>query len=155
MPAIRAPRHLVAGLALIGLAAFALWAVSDLSQGSLRAMGPAMLPRVVAVAIGACGLIFVILGFTQKGDRLAPWELRGPLIVGAGMVVFALTIRSLGFAVAAPIAMMIAGHGTTEVRPKELAVFAIAISAFCLGLFRYLLDQPIPVLIIPGTGIEF
>ncbi len=118
MPKIRAPQSLVAGVALIGLAAFALWAVSDLSQGSLRAMGPAMLPRWVAIAIGCCGLIFVGLGFAQKGDKLAPWELRGPLIVGAGMAVFALTIRSLGFAVAAPLAMMIAGHGTTEVRPK-------------------------------------
>lgn len=155
MPAVRAPRHLVAGLALIGLAAFALWAVSGLSQGSLRAMGPAMLPRIVAVAIGACGLVFVCLAFTQKGASLAPWELRGPLIVGAGMVVFALTIRSLGFAVAAPLAMLIAGRGTTEVRPKELAIFAVVMTGFCLLLFRYLLDQPIPVLIIPGTSIEF
>ena len=64
---VRAPRSLVAGLALITLAAFALWAVSDLSQGTLRAMGPAMLPRMVAVAIGCCGLIFVLLGFLQIG----------------------------------------------------------------------------------------
>ncbi len=150
---IRAPRNTVAGLALIGVAAFALWAVSDLSQGTLRAMGPAMLPRVVAIAIGVCGLIFVALGFLQKGESLAAWELRGPLIVGAGMVVFALTIRTLGFAVAAPLAMLIAGRGTTEARPKELVVFAVVMTAFCLLLFRYLLDQPIPVLIIPGTDI--
>lgn len=155
MPDIRAPRNLVAGLALIALAAFALWAVSGLSQGTLRTMGPAMLPRIVAVAIGCCGLIFVVLGFTQKGEPLAPWELRGPLIVGTGMVAFALTIRPLGFAVAAPLAMLIIGRGTTEVRPKELAVFAAAMTAFCLLLFRYLLDQPIPVLILPGTHIEF
>lgn len=153
MPDIRAPRHLVAGLALIALAVFALWAVSGLPQGSLRSMGPAMLPRIVSVAIGACGLAFVVLGFLQQGPPLPAWELRGPLIVGAGMVVFALTIRSLGFAVAAPLAMMIVGHGTTEVRPRELAVFAVVMTAFCLGLFRYLLDQPIPVLIVPGTGI--
>ena len=155
MPPIRAPRHVVAGLALIAFAAFALWAVSGLSQGSLRAMGPAMLPRWVAVAIAACGLAFVALGFIQKGPPLASWELRGPLIVGAGMAVFAFTIRSLGFAIAAPLAMMIIGHGTTEVRPRELAVFAVVMTAFCLGLFRYLLDQPIPVLIVPGTEIEF
>jgi hypothetical protein len=152
---LRAPRHTVAGLALIALAAFALWAVSDLSQGTLRAMGPAMLPRVVAVAIGVCGLIFVALGFLRKGEPLAPWELRGPLIVGAGMVVFALAIRTLGFAVAAPLAMIIAGYGTTEARPKELVVFAAVMTAFCLLLFRYLLDQPIPVLVVPGTDIAF
>jgi putative tricarboxylic transport membrane protein len=155
MPSIRAPRSLVSGLALIGLAAFALWAVGDLSQGTMRAMGPAMLPRVVAIAIGICGLIFVALGFLQRGEPLPAWELRGPLIVGAGIAVFALTIRTLGFAVAAPLAMLIIGRGTTEVRSKELAVFAAVMTIFCLGLFRYLLDQPIPVLIIPGTDIEF
>jgi len=155
MPALRAPRHLVAGLALIALAAFALWAVSGLSSGTLRSMGPAMLPRAVAVAIGGCGLIFVVLGFTQKGEPLAPWDLRGPLIVAAGMAVFALTIRTLGFAIAAPLAMLIIGRGTTEVRPKELVIFAAAMTTFCLLLFRYLLDQPIPVLILPGTTIEF
>lgn len=155
MPSVHAPRSLVSGLALIALAAFALWAVSDLSQGTMRAMGPAMLPRVVAVAIGVCGLIFVGLGFLQKGEPLPAWELRGPLIVGLGMVVFALTIRSLGFAVAAPLAMLIIGRGTTEAQPRELAIFAAAMTAFCLGLFRYLLDQPIPVLIVPGTDIAF
>lgn len=152
---IRAPRNTVAGLALLALAVFALWAVSDLSQGTLRAMGPAMLPRVVAMAIGVCGLIFVALGFLQKGEPLPAWELRGPLIVGAGMVVFALTIRTLGFAVAAPLAMLIAGRGTTEARPRELVILAVVMTAFCLVLFRYLLDQPIPVLIIPGTDIAF
>jgi len=146
MPSVHAPRSLVSGLALIALAAFALWAVSDLSQGTMLA---------VAVAIGVCGLIFVGLGFLQKGEPLPAWELRGPLIVGLGMVVFALTIRSLGFAVAAPLAMLIIGRGTTEARPRELAIFAAAMTAFCLGLFRYLLDQPIPVLIVPGTDIAF
>jgi hypothetical protein len=51
--------------------------------------------------------------------------------------------------------MIIAGHGTTEARPKELAVFAAVMTACCLLLFRYLLDQPIPVLVIPGTDIAF
>jgi hypothetical protein len=26
-------------------------------------------------------------------------------------------------------------------------------TAFCIGLFRYLLNQPMPILIIPGTSI--
>ena len=38
-----------------------------------------------------------------------------------------------------------------ESRPRELAIFAVVMTAFCVGLFRYLLSLPIPVLIIPGV----
>ena len=41
---IRAPRNLIAGLALIALAGLALWATSHLGQGTLRVMGPATRP---------------------------------------------------------------------------------------------------------------
>ena len=31
---------------------------------------------------------------------------------------------------------------------------AILMTVFCIGLFRYLLNQPMPILIIPGTSIQ-
>src|SRR5918997_4790978 len=67
---IRAPQNFFAGLALIGIALFAIWATSDLSQGTLRAMGPAMLPRWLAIMVGACGLGLAILSLFSDGDPL-------------------------------------------------------------------------------------
>jgi hypothetical protein len=152
---VRSPENFVAGVALIAIALFAIWAVSDLSQGSLRIMGPGMMPRWVAILIAAAGLVFLVAGFVLEGAPLARWHLRGPFFICAGMVLFALTIRTPGFLVAGPLTMLLVGYGTTEVRRLELLVFALGMTVFCIVLFVYILDQPIPVLHIPGTPIRF
>jgi len=152
---IRAPQNFVAGLALIAIALFAIWAVSDLSQGTLRIMGPAMMPRWVAIFIGIGGAILMVSGLLVDGEPLERWHLRGPVFITIGLVLFSLTIRDFGLAVAAPLAMLFGGFATREVRWIELIIFTIAMTAFCVGLFVYLLDQPIPVLVVPGTGIKY
>ena len=152
---IRSPQNVVAGLALIAIGVFAVWSVSDLSEGTLRIIGPAMMPRWIAILIGVAGLLFLAGGFVIDGEPLERWHLRGPFFICAGMILFALTIRTLGFLVAGPLTMMLVGYGTTEARKIELIVFAAAMTAFCLVLFVTILDQPIPVLRIPGTSIRF
>jgi putative tricarboxylic transport membrane protein len=151
---IRAPQNFISGLALIAIAAFAFWALRNLSQGTLTSIGPAMLPRWVAIGVGLCGVVLVIGSLLRKGTPLEPWHGRGPLFVCMGMVAFAVCIDRIGFLVAAPLAMIICGFGSNEVRWKELLILALALTAFCVGLFRYALNQPIPVLFLPGLSIE-
>ena len=213
---IRAPQNFFAGLALIAIAAFAIWATGDLSQGTLRAMGPAMLPRWLAIGVGTCGLALTVFSLFSPGDplRLSDYSavvtfavllsvaaiaakvinsafyggtqgsnaffytvivlfygtillmfistlknstwleargLRGSFFVVAGILSFAITIRLFGLAVAGPLAMIIGGYATPEVREKEIIIFAAIMTAFCIGLFRYFLGLPIPILIIPGV----
>ena len=213
---IRAPQNFFAGLALIAISLFALWATSDLSQGTLRAMGPAMLPRWLAIGVGVSGLGLAILAMFSEGDplRLADYTalllfgallgialliarvvsaqfyagaetgnvffyaaivliygtiflmflailtrrtwvdslgLRGPFFIVAGILSFAITIRLFGLMVAGPLAMIIGGYASAEVRMTEIIIFAAVMTAFCVGLFRYLLNLPIPILIIPGV----
>lgn len=147
---VRAPRDLVAGLALVALAAFALRAVADLDAGSLRDVGPGMVPRAVAALVGIAGLGLVAASFVIRGDPLTRWALRGPLFVTLGVLAFGLTIRSPGLVAAGPLVVLVGGAASPDVRPRELAIFAVLVTAFCIGLFRYALGLPIPVLHIPG-----
>ena len=210
---IRGPQNFVAGLALIAIALFGVWAISDLPQGTLRAMGPAMLPRWLAIGVGLCGLALAAIGLLRDGDGLrrsdyspiaaigailalsgviaygaaalfrfeigtafiytflilfygavaflfvmsfsrsdwlASTGLRGPFFVVAGILAFAITIRMFGLLVAGPLAMVIGGFATPDVRETEILIFAVVLTAFCVGLFRYLLNLPIPILILPG-----
>ena len=75
---IRGSQALAAGLTLLALATFALWAMSDLAQGTLSEMGPGMLPRSLAIAVGLCGLALTASAFLKPGERLERWSLRGP-----------------------------------------------------------------------------
>ncbi|HET8540890.1 MAG TPA: tripartite tricarboxylate transporter TctB family protein [Anaeromyxobacter sp.] len=148
---IRSPRDFVAGASLVALAVCALAATADLATGTMRGLGPGMLPRSVAVAVGAVGLAVAALSLVKDGPSLGRWPLRGPVFVSLAVVAFALTIRTVGLAVAGPLVVLVSGAASAESRPRELALFALVMTAFCVGLFRYALGLPIPVLVIPGV----
>lgn len=151
---VKGPQAVVGGFALIALAAFALYLVSDLSQGTLRAMGPAMLPRWLAIGVGACGIMLAAAGFLQEGHPLESVSFRGPIMVVLGILCFAITIRGellglrlpqLGLLGAGPLAMFIGGFATHEVRWRDLLILALALTAACMILFGDLLNLPIPL----------
>ncbi len=147
---VRSPRDLLAGALLVALAAFALRVTAGLDAGSLRALGPGMLPRAVAAGVGVVGLALAAMSLVRHGPPLGRWPLRGPLFVSLGVLAFALTIRTAGLAVAGPLVVVVSGAASADTRPRELVVFALVISALCVGLFRYALSLPIPVLVVPG-----
>ena len=151
---IRAPQRFVAGVVLIFICLFVLWAVSHLSMGTIKFMGPAMFPRVLAVMIGVSGLVLIVLSLMRDGDALQRWSYRGPILVTLAILLFALTIREFGLAVAGFLALFVSGFATPEARPRETLIFAVAMTAACIILFRYLLGMAVPVLIIPGTSVE-
>jgi hypothetical protein len=145
------------------LAALALWLTRDLEQGALGAMGPALLPRWLAYAVGLCGLALIIPAFSKQGDALERWSLRGPVFVIGGILAFALTIRpfatgsfttpGLGLLFAGPLAIIIGGHATPEARLRDLAMLALSLTPFCMILFGDLLNLPIPVFPQALTGL--
>ncbi|MHB2165751.1 tripartite tricarboxylate transporter TctB family protein [Alsobacter sp. R-9] len=141
----KSPQDVAAGLFLVAVAAFALWQSSDLPMGTLRAMGPGMLPRALAVLVGLSGVVLVISAFMEEGEPLTRWHLRGPIFILGAVAVFALTIRTLGLAFAGPLAMIIGSMASDEVRWGEAIIFAAAMTAFCILLFKVALGLPIPV----------
>jgi hypothetical protein len=148
---IKSPSDLVGAIWLIALSVVALASSAKLDAGTLRTMGPGMLPRSIAIAIGVAGLLLVLMSFVRVGPSLGRWPLRGPIVITLAVIAFALTIRTVGLAVAGPLVVIVSGGASAESRPRELVLFGIIITALCVGLFRYLLHLPIPVLIIPGV----
>lgn len=152
---VRSPQNLVSGLLLIAFAAAVVWLLGGLSQGTLRSIGPAAVPRWTAYGIGAGGLALALAGFIRDGHPLERWHLRGPVLVVLALVVFAALIRSPGFLVAGPAAMLIGGFASREARPLELVVFAVAMTAFCALLFKVALGQPLPMLVVERFAINW
>jgi len=164
VPAIRAPQSLAGRVVLIALAVLALWLTRDLDQGTLNAMGPAMLPRWLAVGVGLSGLALLAAAFLKEGDRLEHWSLRGPVFVIGAILAFALTIRpfsfggglttpGLGLLVAGPLAIILGGFATPEARLRDLVILALSLTPFCMVLFGDLLNLPIPVFPQALTGL--
>ena len=142
---IRAPQDFFAGILLIAVAAIALWQSSELTLGSLRQFGPGMMPRILAIGVGIFGLALVLISLLRDGAALARWSMRGPVFVLAAVMVFGLTIRPLGLAVAGPLVIIVGSFATSESRLAESAIFAVVMTVFCLLLFKVGLTLPIPV----------
>ena len=160
---IRDPQSFIGGLALLALAALALYLTTDLNQGTLRAMGPAMLPRWLAIAVGLCGVALVATGFLATGEAIAKSGLRGPVLVMIAILTFAVTIRpfsfagittpGLGLVFSGPLAILIGGFATNEVRLRDLVVLALGLTPFCMLLFGDALGLAIPM--FPQVFLEF
>ncbi len=161
---VRGPQTVAAGLVMLALAGLAIWTLGSLSMGTLRSMGPAMMPKGLAYLAGGCGLLLVAIGLVRHGDPVERFALRGPFFVAAAILAFAVTIRApdlpgigpipgapYGLAIAGPLCLVIGGFAAADARLKELVIFAVIMTAACIGLFRYLLNQPMPILVIPGV----
>jgi putative tricarboxylic transport membrane protein len=131
------------GLAVIAVAAFAFWLARNLPTGAAGAMGPGTLPKGLAVLLGVLGAVLVLNSL--GGERMARWSVRGPLFVLGALVLFGLTVRPLGLVVAGPLAIVASGFASSEVRWRETLVYGLAMTAFCVGLFKFALGLPIPL----------
>lgn len=136
-----------AGLFLIAIALIAWAAGADLAPGTLRALGPGMLPKALAVLVGLLGVAILLGGLADPQDPpLQRWTLRAPLCVLGAVVLFALTIRTLGLAVAGPLCVVAGSFAASDAKPIETVIFAVILSAGCIVLFKTLLGLPIPIL---------
>lgn len=152
---VRAPQSLFAGLGMVGLGLFGVYAASDLPQGTLSAIGPGLMPHWLSIGVAVCGLALVAAGFLRDGEPLQTFPLRGPIIVMLAIAAFALTIRpfnfgafstpGLGLIVAGPLAVMVGGYASPEARFRELLILALLLTAGCMLLFGDMLNLPIPI----------
>ena len=67
------------------------------------------------------------------------------LFVLGAILVFAYSVRPLGLAVAAPVAILIGAFASSDTRWGETLLFSVVMTAFCIGLFKYALGLPIPL----------
>jgi putative tricarboxylic transport membrane protein len=131
------------GLAVIAVAVFAYWMARNLPAGAAGGIGPGSLPKALAALLGGLGVILLLNSI--HSESLARWSVRGPLFVLGALVVFGLAVRPLGLAVAGPLAIAAAAFGSSEVRWRETLVYGLAMTAFCVGLFKFALGLPIPL----------
>jgi putative tricarboxylic transport membrane protein len=153
---VRGPRDFYGGLALIGLAIVAILASSELPGQHGFAFGPGTAPRMFATMLAVVGALVALVGLFSDGPPVGKFAIRGPAYVLVAILLFAGMIRGvdlrmiaipakvpqLGLVVSTFTAFMISIMGSTEMRWVESLIAATAMTAFCVGLFTYLLGLP-------------
>jgi putative tricarboxylic transport membrane protein len=80
---IRNPKDFWGGLALVALAAFALWASSDLPGMRGFAFGPGTAPRLFAYCLMALGVGIMVIGVLTEGPPTEPYTFSGTFTAAA------------------------------------------------------------------------
>ena len=152
---IRSSQDLAGGLFMILIALGAFVFSWELPAGTLRQLGPGMLPKAFAVICGALGVMLALASLRYNGEKLSGWSWKGIFFALGGACLFALTIRgfefgpirvpALGLLVSGPPLIFFAGLAADDRKIKDLLIFAIAMSAGCILLFKYALSLPIPL----------
>jgi len=152
---VRSTQDLAGGLFMILLAVGAFFFSWDLPAGTLRQLGPGMLPKAFAVICGALGLLLALCSLRYHGEQLSGWSWKGIFFALGGACLFGLTIRgfeigpiqvpSLGLLVSGPLLIFFSGLAADDRKLKELLIFAVAMSLACILLFKYALSLPIPL----------
>ena len=149
---VRGPRDFYGGLALIGLAIIAILTSGDLPGTHGFAFGPGTAPRLFAGLLAVCGALVALSGLLVDGPPIEKYAVRGPawvllaIIAFAGMIrgfsVGPLTLPPLGLVPSTFAAFLVSIFGSTEMRWVESLIAAVAMTAFCVALFVYLLQLP-------------
>jgi putative tricarboxylic transport membrane protein len=139
---IRNPRDFWGGLVLIALAIAAIWASRDLPGQRGFAFGPGTAPRLFAGVLAGLGAAIAVVGLITDGPPIEKYRVRGPVFVIVAILCFAGMIRPLGLVPATFLAFVISILGSTEMRWLESFIAAVVMTAFCVGLFVYLLNLP-------------
>jgi len=149
---VRGPRDFYGGLALIALAIVAIYLAGDLPGTHGFAFGPGTAPRLFAGLLAAVGALVALTGLFVDGPPIESYAIRGPAWVILAILAFAGMIRgiNLGLVSIPPLglvpstfaAFIVSIFGSTEMRWLESLIAAVVMTAFCVGLFVYLLQLP-------------
>lgn len=134
---IKGPQDFYGGLALMGIALFALWAASNLSGTQGFSFGPGTAPRIFATLLLLLGAGIAVSGLLIEGEQIQRYGFRGLFFVTVAIVSFAATIRPLGLAVSSMLSFVLASYGTPEMNWKETLIVGGILTLGCCLLFPY------------------
>ena len=143
---VRRPVDLLAGLVLLALA-ITIWQLNArFPVGSLRAMGPGYVPRLLAAALAAISLGLMIYAWLGVASAMPTWRPRPAIVLALAMLAFGLLIERAGLIVATCAAVPIAALAGRDARPFELLVFTLCAAGVAVVVFVWGLGQLIPVM---------
>lgn len=77
---VKGPQDFIGGLALVAIAAFALWASSDLQGMRGFSFGAGTAPRMFGILLLGLGAAVTVVGIFTEGPGLSKFHWRGPFL---------------------------------------------------------------------------
>ncbi len=105
-------------------------------------MGPGFFPLFLAAILIVLGLVIAIQAIRVEGEPIGSLPLRGMAFILPAPVLFALTLKGLGFVPSIFLATLLASFASTKVRIPTALILAALMTAFTTAVFVYGLGLP-------------
>lgn len=141
---VRSPQDLGAGLVFLAIGIAGLYFGRELAFGTSARMGPGYFPVLLSGLIIAVGLVVGFKGLTIEGPPVERVQLRPISFIVAAIVIFGFLIESVGLALTAVLLTVFAAYARPEVKLGETILLGVALAAFTVVVFVYVLGQALP-----------
>lgn len=144
---LRNPKDFWSGVlfALIGFAFALIVKVYEYPMGDARRMGPGYFPFVLGLLLGGLGVGILIKSFLTDGGQVSRFAWRPIVWILGGVIVFGLTVKIIGLALAIIALVMISAYGGHEFKWKEQLIAGVILAAGSVAVFVYGLKLPFQI----------
>jgi hypothetical protein len=142
---IRSQQDLVAGLLFLGVAAAGLWISSGYPLGTAVRMSSGYFPRILCIALAVLGVCIIAQSLVVDGRPIGRISLRPILLIPFSVLLFALSVNTLGLVVASLLVVVIGGLASARTRWLELIIAAVVLSAGAVMIFVKGIGLLIPI----------
>lgn len=143
---IKRPRDLAAAAVFVLIGIAGLWFGRVYEYGSAAQMGPGYFPMLVSGLLIGLGLIVAVQSVVlAEGPKLAGVNWRGVGLVVGAIIAFGFLIEYAGLVLTTLAAVGIGAYATREAQWRTTIFLALFLAAFCIAVFVYALNQPIPI----------
>lgn len=142
---IRSQQDLVAGLLFLGIAVSGLWISSDYPLGTAVRMSSGYFPRILCIVLAVLGLCIIVQALVVEGRPITRIRLRPVVLIPVSVLLFAMSINTLGLVIASLLIIVIGGFASSQTRWRELVLAAILLSAVAVMIFVKGIGLLIPI----------
>jgi hypothetical protein len=144
---IRHQKDFAAGLLYLALGLGFAGLSTGFRFGTTARMGPGYFPFWCGVLLAVLGAVIFLRSLSPNAepDRLTRWDLRGLGTVLLSVVLFGLTLQSLGVLIAVALAVVLSSFAAPGGRWLRTLVTAVALALLCAAIFAWGLGLQIPV----------
>jgi len=144
---LRNPKDFWSGImfAAIGFAFAIIVKVYEYPMGTASRMGPGYFPFVLGNALGILVIIILLKSLVSDGGGVSKFAWRPIAWILGGVIIFGLTVKLVGLALAIVTLVLIASFGGHEFKLKEQLIAGLILAVGSIGVFVYGLKLPFPI----------
>ncbi|MGK6314110.1 tripartite tricarboxylate transporter TctB family protein [Neorhizobium sp. DT-125] len=126
-------------------AAVGIYAYSTLSIGTAAEMGAGFFPVMLSIVLGLLALAVAFTPISSGALPLRFASIRSSVLVLCSPLIFAVTIQPLGLIAAVALTIFFSSFASRFATLRQSLMLSIGFTMFCVAVFHYLLNLPIPL----------